>query len=183
MHGQYDDSFATYEALLGALDEAMDNVVSHSAHMVFWFGMQHYSYTLDRLGRMGWRVWPQPLIWHKTDNTGILADAQRAPRWTYETAFFASRGDRPIVKATGASCGHPSTRRDDRIHTSEKPRTVLEHFLRMLVDDTTRMLDPTCGSGNSVRVAYRLGAEFSLGLEIDPDFAAEAEANLAKELV
>jgi DNA modification methylase len=38
------------------------------------------------------------------------------------------------------------------------------------------MLDPTCGSGSSLRAAESLGAKYVLGLEINKDYA-----NLARE--
>ena len=45
----------------------------------------------------------------------------------------------------------------------------------MFVDESTRLLDPTCGSGNAVRIAEDMGAQSVLGLEIDPDFCQLAQ--------
>jgi predicted RNA methylase len=58
---------------------------------------------------------------------------------------------------------------------SEKSMRVLQHFFRMLVDENTRLLDSTCGSGNAVRIAEEMGAHSVLGLEIDPDFCQLAQ--------
>lgn len=58
---------------------------------------------------------------------------------------------------------------------------MLTHFLRMVVDDTTRMLDPTAGSGNAVRIASELGAAYALGLELNPEFAEVARSNLQRK--
>jgi tRNA1(Val) A37 N6-methylase TrmN6 len=41
----------------------------------------------------------------------------------------------------------------------------------MFVDETTRMLDPTCGSGTSLCAAESLYATQILGIEIDEDYA------------
>ena len=57
---------------------------------------------------------------------------------------------------------------------SEKSQDMLEHFFRMVVDENTRLLDPTCGSGSSLRAADNLGAASVLGLEINPEFADNA---------
>jgi predicted RNA methylase len=38
------------------------------------------------------------------------------------------------------------------------------------------MLDPTCGSGNAVKVAQLLGAERVLGLELNAEFHERAVA-------
>lgn len=171
--GTYADTPDIYFELLEAL--CTTSLVAESAHLVFWFSMDFYQRTLDRLTAAGWIVNPFPLIWHKSDNAGILPDPNRGPRRTYETALFASRGDRKIVRAVANSVAAATTR---ELHTSEKPMAVVNHFLRMLVDDTTRMLDPTAGSGNAVRASIELGATYSLGLELNPDFAAAAQENL-----
>ena len=58
---------------------------------------------------------------------------------------------------------------------SEKPQTVLRHFFRMLIDDTSSVLDPTCGSGSAIRAARSLGAGRMLGIERNSEFAENAE--------
>ena len=44
----------------------------------------------------------------------------------------------------------------------------------MFVDETTVMLDPTCGSGNAVAVARDLKAKKVLGVEVNKDFYGDA---------
>jgi len=66
---------------------------------------------------------------------------------------------------------------DRAIHMSAKPVPVLQHFFKMFVDGTTRMLDPTAGSGTALRAAESLGAKYVLGLEADKGFCEQA--NLA----
>lgn len=64
---------------------------------------------------------------------------------------------------------------------SEKSFDMLSHFFRMLIDDSTVMLDPTCGSGMAVKAAEAAGAHYSLGLELDPFFYEGARQNLKLE--
>ena len=168
--GGYADGFKVYESLLSTLAVNMDNLVARSAHLIFWFSMDYYEWTKVQLTSMGWKVNPFPLIWHKSDNTGVLPDPKRGPRRTYETAFLASRGDR-LLTAKGAvanSFAHPG--RDKSIHMSEKPVPMLQHFMSMVVDEYSSVLDPTCGSGNSLKAAQKLGAKQALGLEINEEF-------------
>jgi len=54
---------------------------------------------------------------------------------------------------------------------------MLDHFLRMLVDEHTTFLDPTCGSGNACIVAEHLGAALVRGVERDTEFYQNAIAN------
>lgn len=177
--GTYADSADVYWELLDTLAEAMQDVVSPSAHMMFWFSMDYYHETKVRLESMGWRVNPFPLIWHKSDNSGILPDPKRGPRRIYETAFLCSRGDRLIVQAISNVASFPNTK---EIHMSEKNPQMLAHFFRMFVDKHTVMLDPTMGSGNAVIVAEEMGADYVLGLERDEEFYTRAvERYVAKE--
>lgn len=141
--GTYDDRPEVYFALLNHLCKNTDKLCTPSAHLVFWFSMKFFYETVAALRQAGWVVDPFPLIWHKSDNTGIIPDAKRGPRRTYETALFCSRGDRKIVHPVANSFACASTQ---EFHQAEKPRAMLEHFFRMVVDEHTVMLDPTAGS-------------------------------------
>jgi ParB family chromosome partitioning protein len=176
-HHTYDDDSDVYWALIRCLCKNLDRVMSHSAHMVFWFSMDHYERTLDLFAELRPELsfLTQPLIWHKTDNVGILSDPKRRPRHVYETALIASREDRLIVRAVGDAYGAPT---DKTHHPSTKPEPVLRQFFQMFVDEHTRLLDPTCGSGSALRAAESLGAERVLGLEIDPEHCANAKSAL-----
>jgi DNA modification methylase len=117
---------------------------------------------------------PKPLIWAKPDNKGILPDWRRGPRQIYETALFGSRGDRLIVRAKSNLVPAPTDQSED--HLSVKPIAVLHEFFEMFVDKSTRMLDPTCGSGTALRAAEALDAAYVLGIEVDKEFAERARS-------
>jgi len=173
--GGYADSEDIYWTLLDTFLARQDRFIAPSAHLLFWFSMKYYVPTVEKLRAAGWRVDDFPLIWHRSDNSGILPDAHRGPRRTYETALFCSRGDRKVVKAVANSIGAVTTK---IYHMSEKPIPVLEHFFRMVVDETTLILDPTCGSGNAIKVAEALGANWATGLELSADYVEGARQNL-----
>jgi len=177
--GGYADSEDLYWSLISTLSEAMDTIIASSAHMMFWFSLDYYTETKSRLEAMGWTVNPFPLIWHKSDNSGIISDPKRGPRRIYETAFLCSRGDRHIVQAVANLYSAPSIK---TIHMSEKNPDMLCHFFRMFVDDSTVMLDPTMGSGNAVVAAQTMGAAYTLGLEQDETFFESAVAAYVSRL-
>lgn len=172
--GGYEDSEEVYDELLAGLSAAMGNIVAPAAHMLFWYAAKTYTKTYEALTSMGWTVNPVPLIWFRSDNSGVLPDPKRGPRQVYETAFLCSRGDRFIVRAKSNVVASPNTK---NLHMSEKPVPVLTHFLSMLVDQSTTMLDPTCGSGNALVVGRKLNAKLVVGIEKDPEFHATAERN------
>lgn len=171
-YGEYADSPDVYWNLLGTLDMAMSNVVADSAHLMFWFSMDYYHDTKKLLEKMGWKVNPFPLVWLKSDNTGIIPDANRGPRRIYETAFFASRNDRKIVQAKSNAFAYPG--REKSIHMNQKPVPMLRHFMEMFVDEYSFVLDPTAGSAGALKAAESLGAGRVLGLEKDPEFFARS---------
>lgn len=172
--GGYKDSVDVYEALLRTLKASMANVVAESAHLIFWFAMDHYELTKMWLMDMGWTLDTRPLIWTKSDGTSIAPDVNRRPRWGYETAFFGWRGDRKLVNLVTNWTSQAATK---EFHMSEKPKGVLRHFLRMVTDEYTTALDPTCGSGNAIIVARELGAGLVLGLEREQEFYEGACSN------
>lgn len=176
LHGGYDDSEETYWNLCHILSSRIDQLATPSCHIVFWFSMHYYHDTLTFFNKhTDFVLDPFPLVWIKSDNIGTLPDPQRGPRRIYETAFFGSRGDRKIVRAKSNGYAAPTVRDS---HMSIKPEPVLKHFFEMFVDESTIFLDPTCGSGSSVRAAESLGASHVLGLEMNPEFHASASRAL-----
>lgn len=173
----YADSADVYWLLCDRLAAAMHNLVAESAHLIFWFSMEKYEATRLKLIEMGWNVDPFLLIWHKSDNAGVAPDPQRRFRRTYETAFFATRGDRKLtqVGAKANSFAYPGNRAE-AIHVSEKPTAVLRHFLSPICDEYSLVFDPTCGSGNALKVGLELKANAALGLELSEEFYNNAVA-------
>lgn len=165
---RYRDDVGYYKDLLAALPLLP---VASDAHIMFWFSMNHYALTRYALREAGWHIQDHPLYWGKSDNSGLLPDPKRGPRRNVETAFIGSRGDVPIVQAV-SNIWYGA--RGPADHASSKPRAMLSHFFRMFVDSHTRMLDPTCGSGNAVRAAHDMGAKEVLGIELDPIFHTDA---------
>lgn len=176
---EYGDTEEIYFQLLTCLMTNLDRLLSHSAHVVFWFSMQHYERTLRTLSQH-LTVFPLPLVWLRSDNAGVAPDPKRGPRQIYETALLAYRGDRNIVKIVSNGFFGPS---DKTIHPSAKPVPTLKHFFTMLVDGTTRLLDPTAGGGSAIRAAEALGAEFTFGLEINPDHVENANAAIRSDRI
>lgn len=178
-HTTYNDSPDVYWALCRTLASNLDRLMAHSGHLMFWLSadidIMFETIAFFNKNASSLQFNPKPLIWHKTDNMGILADSKRGPRHIYEACLFASREDRLIVRATSDCYGAPT---DKAYHPSTKPEPVLRQFMSMFVDENTRLLDPTCGGGSSLRAAESLGAKQVLGLEIDPEHCANARSAL-----
>jgi ParB/RepB/Spo0J family partition protein len=175
----YDNHEEIYWNLLDALTTNLDRLMSYSAHLVFWFNMNFYTETVKRLRLAGLFVHDHPFVWHKTPGGGgglgvVPGTATTYPRRTYDTALLAVRGNRPLAKPGMNSYAAPTVGK--KIHPSQKPEPMLRHFLSMVVDETTNVLDPTCGSAAALRAAEDLGAKSILGIEMDPNYVTAAQA-------
>jgi ParB/RepB/Spo0J family partition protein len=175
----YSDTQGEYEELITVLCANLPKLLSHSAHLMFWcsadIAIQHRTVEQFRALAPSLIFQMKPLIWHKTDNLGIMSDPKRAPRHVYETALVASQEDRLVVKPVSDAYGAPT---DKSHHPSTKPEPVLRHFMQMFIDEHSRVFDPTCGSGSALRAAESLGACHVLGLEKDPEHFKAAQSAL-----
>lgn len=175
----YDDTPELYEKLLETFCRNVHKIASVSCHVMFWYSARNQNKTRrifrELCPQLKWQ--PFPLIWVKSDNSGIAADSLRQPRHVYETAFLGSFGGRQLVKI-GADAYQAPT--DIHLHPSTKPEPMLKFFFRMLVDENTTFFDPTCGSGASLRAAEVLNAKSTLGLEINFEYTEVARGELRK---
>lgn len=177
-HGGYTDTEEVYWRLLQTLAENQDRLCADSCHIMFWYSMHYHTETLKFFADYtDFKMDPFPLIWMKADNVGTLPDPERGPRRIYETCLFGSRGDRKVVRATSNAVSANSVRDD---HMSIKPEYVLNVFFKMFIDSSTRLLDPTCGSGGALRAGEALGASYVVGLEANSEFAERANLALKK---
>lgn len=161
---RYADDPDVHWDLLAGLLEHQDKIAYPIAHIIYWFDMAFYQAIIDSFAAAGWKLsQPFPLIWAKPYE-GVAADPKRRPRHCYETALLFSRGDRKITKLDQ---DFYVGRTDEKLHINQKPVDMLKHFLSLVVDEHTAVLDPTCGSGSALAAARDLGAARILGLELD----------------
>ncbi len=172
----YDDDLKTYVSLIHCLCENLDRLLSLSGHLMFWYSDRYRAFTLKLFADLAPQLVfkPFPLIWHKSDNAGVIGDIRRSFRHIYETCLIASIGDRQLVQSRGDLYACPT---DQRLHPATKPEPMLKFFMEALVDNTTRIFDPTAGSGAALRAAESLGASQVLGLELDPEVARVANGH------
>lgn len=181
-HDRYEDTPELYWRLCNALTQAQELLCQPSCHMMFWFSMKFYNETKTHFESAGWTVNPHPLVWLKSDGKGIIPDPTRGPRQVVETALLCSRGDRKIVRPVANGVAIPSGK-GDALHLSEKPVEVLEHFFRMFVDESTELLDPTCGAGSALVAALNSGASRAFGLELNETYANHARNRVQEALL
>lgn len=172
---EYDDSEDVYWKLLNTLRDN-PHIIAPQAHIMFWYSQNLRRETEDFFTSIGGTIQPFNMVWH-CPNEGIIPDPQRYGRRSYETAMLVTFGDRKIVAPRDLSI-QASRETKDRIHRSQKPIRVLEHFFEMFVDNSSIVLDPTAGSATSLIVANRLNAKEIVGLELDESIYNKACAHI-----
>ena len=179
---KYEDNAETYFALLDVLLDSLPRIWAGVGHLMFWYSERHKDETLRRFRERAPHLdlAPFPLIWFKSDNAGIVGDYRRHPRHVYESCLLFTGGKRQLVRVAADCYAAPT---DKRWHVSAKSESMLRHFMAMLVDRDTCLLDPTCGGGGALRVAEGLGAGTVLGLELNDDTAEIARKALRESRV
>lgn len=171
----YNDSPELYWSLVNGLLEHRERLIADSAHVIFWLSMKYFQDTFAAFSSAGFDVHPFPFIWGKSDGRSFLPDPTRWPRRTYEAALIMSLGDRKMVRAKHNIVWEPTTK---SMHLSEKPLRVVSHLLSMYCDESSIMLDPTCGSGTALVAALEHKAKHIVGIELESQHHAAATTRL-----
>lgn len=170
--GAYEDSEDIYKKLVEGLLANRDKIIAPSANVICWLSLRYARWTIDKFTEAGFTHLLQPFIWHKNDGKGIIADPACGMRNCGEYALIFVRNRRKVAKIISNIIAAPATK---HFHASEKPRAVLDKLLSAFVDDSSRVLDPTCGSGTAIQAAWKNKAKEALGIEMDAGFALEAQ--------
>lgn len=147
-------------------------------------------------------------VWEKGAATGHL-NAKRMPMKQHEdilvfgTAPYYPQGLNPYGKTTrrgsnGSNFGVSGTENFQEhtnyprsiirfpndpkpVHPTQKPVALMEYLIRTYTNEGELVLDNTMGSGTTGVAAMRCNRRF-IGMEMNPEYAAIAEARIFKEL-
>lgn len=141
-----------------------------------------WSLWLDEAFREGFKmmvVWdkgPIGMGWHYRRSYETVLVAQKAGaacKWYDETQQIENvirPGVYGISKLIPSATQHPT----------EKPVALPAFFLKLHTENNDLVLDPFCGSGSTLIAAKRMGCRW-IGIEIDPQYVAMAQARIAAE--
>lgn len=184
LDGFYSDEASDLDAFWQTLKQNWHMLVAPAAHIVYWFSMDRYSENRamwESMNSGGDYLWvnPTPLIWHKSNNRGMMTTPDKRPRHTYEAAFLITVGGQKLARPMGTDVvSEPAA---PSLHPSAKPLAVVRTWLSGVVDASSRVLDPTCGHGSAIQAALELGAREAVGVELDPTHAARAKVEIATQ--
>jgi hypothetical protein len=99
----------------------------------------------------------------------MLPRPDYAPRRTYETIMFASKGEKKVLKVASDTLVIPMVR--GLLHGAQKPVALYEDLLSRSASPGDRVADPFCGSGTIFPAANRLRLK-ATGIELSEEYAA-----------
>ena len=128
------------------------------AEQIFFSGLKNNGYN-DNSDKRGGR-WPANLIHDGSDEPiGLLGDAARF--------FYCAKASK-------------KDRGEGNIHPTVKPTDLMAYLCRPVTPPGGVVLDPFMGSGSTGKAAVREGFRF-IGIEMDAEYLAIAEARIARE--
>lgn len=172
----YVDSAEYFDQIIIDLSEESFRVCKEQSHAYVFCDPRMFAQIKIHFEVAGWSVWPIPLIWAK--GNGMLPRPEHAPRRTYETILFASKGDRPVrcVKPDVITCAGVR----DLKHGAQKPVELYVDLLSRSVVPGDTVLDCFAGSGTIFPAANRAKVK-AIGIELDEHNAAVARVRMVGE--
>lgn len=115
------------------------------------------------------------LVWDK----GSIGMGDLDGTWGcgHELILYLKRGRRFVPYRRSGIIHVEAIRPRKMVHPTEKPVPLLERLIEMSTDPGDLVIDPTCGSGSTVKAAVNLGRR-AIGIEKDDAYLKSARARM-----
>jgi site-specific DNA-methyltransferase (adenine-specific) len=172
----FDDSPEAYTALMTELIPLLETKMAKRSHLYFFCDLYHFEFLSGLLELSGIIPWRHPIIWDK-NHMGSFANIDYGPRHTYDTIIYANKGNREVIDHA-----HDVIRGivplDSKLHPDEKPAALLDNLLARSARPNDAVLDPFCGSGSIIPVAYNRNCRLFLS-ESDAQWEPTIQSRIA----
>lgn len=137
------------------------------AHIYLFCDIEHFRAIRDIAGKVGWKPWRTPIIWHKTLSSAHAPAHEHGFRRNYEIALFATKGNKPFSQVYSDVLSFPQAQ--NKIHAAQKPIDLYAELIKRSTMPGDKVLDPCCGSGTIFAAAERNGV-IATGIELEEKF-------------
>jgi site-specific DNA-methyltransferase (adenine-specific) len=140
----YHDSWEYFCDISRTLATEAFRLLRDNSHAYVFCSFEGFIVLAENFANAGFRVWPQPLIWSKSN--GNAPWVSEGHKRTYECIMFASKGHREMnVVKPDVIIMSPDINRD---HAAQKPWQLLADLLGRSTNPGNLVLDPFAGSGS-----------------------------------
>jgi ParB-like chromosome segregation protein Spo0J/DNA modification methylase len=160
----YDDSPEVLFTILDCFKTELYRVTKEKAHLYLFCDFDWFEQIKLTLSEGGWDVWPRPLIWHRSDSSGMLPRSEHGPRRNYECIVYAIKGNKRVNFVANDVIPIPSERGNNT--AARKPVALYVELLRRSVLPGDLVLDPCAGSGPIFDAAQAVEC-FATGIELN----------------
>ena len=177
---EYTDSLQDYQKLLDSVVPEFVRVLKPGSVLYMFFGIGGYSSVVGTLADSGFTVNPVPLIWHRTGSGSAACQPKYLPASAYQAIIMAYvPGQRRILQQQGVSnvLTYNTIPSSQKTHPMEIPVDVYQDLMRRSVCPGDFVIDPFCGTGNSLIATRNLGCNV-LGAEIKEEYRNIAQIKL-----
>lgn len=180
-HHNYDDTPENARRIMQAIIEQGWRVSKPEGANLFLFSIiDHWEFWKAACSNMGWVPWGRPVIWQKSKSEGLAPWGSQGFRYTYDMIFWATKGKKGLISSPVDILSFNRVPRNERTYAAEKPIDLLSLIIQAATLPGDVVLDPTAGSGSTIRAA-RLLKRHAIGIEIDQSAHELSTINVWKE--
>jgi ParB family chromosome partitioning protein len=186
---EHGDSAAEYHQLIYDIFAKLKRVLKPGANCYMFFSMVHHRKLLDMLEALEYTFWPHPLIWVKSINSALLQPGSCQapdlyPAMSYHPIlFFRAPGKARTLRKMGQPnvffC--PGVPPSAKTHPLEIPGPVYSELQLRSFHPGDTVVDPFCGSGNSLRAGMNQGFKM-YGSELVEQYRVAAEDKIQQQM-
>lgn len=183
--GWDDLPFEEWEQSIDAFFAAAARTLSKGGSMIMFMAVIKVE-TIIRLAEKNGFYYKTTGIWHKLNpmprnmNLHFVNSTEAWVYFTYKARTGTFNNEGRVVHDFIETSVTPNGERRFGKHPTQKPETLIDHFVSLLSNEGDTILDPFMGSGTTGVVAKRLNRNF-IGVELNEAYFAMAERRIQEE--
>jgi site-specific DNA-methyltransferase (adenine-specific) len=178
-HHNYEDDPESARSLVRVILTEGFRLTKPRSNLFIFCDIDLFSWLGEAAEQAGWTRFRTPIIWAKSDSEGLAPWGSQGFRRTYELIFFATKGQRGLIKSPVDILRHSRVGRAERDYAAAKPPALLAELIDCATLPGELVLDPCCGSGGTLLAARNL-KRAAIGIEKDNNAFNLTMAKLAE---
>ena len=174
----YQDGTVNTRELLQILLLEGFRLAKDRANLFIFCDVDSFVWLRDAAERAAWTPFRTPIVWDK-ETPGIGPWHSEGFQRSYELLFFATKGQRGLLRPVRDVREHRRVPTEQRVHPAQKPVSLLSEIIDLSTMPGDNILDPFAGSGSSLVAAKRL-RRMATGIEREPGYIDNIQGALAE---
>jgi ParB/RepB/Spo0J family partition protein len=182
---QYGDTYNEvsedlYKGFVTQLLTQCYRIMNDHSWLIFWFGPEPwFEFIYSAITDAGFVSRRMPAIWKKATDPGQTQQPSMYLGSSYEMFFYARKGDANIAKSGRSNIfDFKPVPPSDKSHPTEKPIELMQEILTTFTWESSRIIVPFAGSGNTLLAAHE-EKMFPLGFDLGKEYKDSYVAKIA----